>query len=340
MEKSTLSPDRVCVYLVCLILSILGVHLAAPVLVPLLVALCLTLVLMRPINGLVSLKIPRVLAVIAVSGGILLALLITLGTIMAALPELRQLSSYLPLLLADRLQGVPALLQRAGMTLTVESLWAIFDPAQLFTLATRAVGRISGMLTGIVMVFMLVVFMLLDAPALSVKCRRLLRCPSPQWTALQQGLDSVTRYLALKTLVSLFIGLAVWGALLLLNVKFAFIWGVLALVLNFIPLVGSIIAAIPPLLLAFLFNGPATGLWLLAALLLINLVFSFLWEPVLMGRRLDLSLCTVFLSLLVWQSLLGLTGALLAVPMTLAVKLALELTPGGRGVALLMNGKD
>lgn len=59
-----------------------------------------------------------------------------------------------------------------------------------------------------------------------------------------------------------------------------------------------------------------------------------------MGRRLDLSLCTVFLSLLVWQNLLGLTGALLAVPLTLAVKLALELTPGGRGVALLMSGKD
>ncbi len=58
-----------------------------------------------------------------------------------------------------------------------------------------------------------------------------------------------------------------------------------------------------------------------------------------MGRRLDLSLCTVFLSLLVWQSLLGLTGALLAVPLTLAVKLALELTPRWRGVVLLMSGK-
>lgn len=105
MEKSTLSPDRACVYLACLILFILGVHLAAPVLVPLLVALCLTLVLMRPINGLVSLTIPCALAVIAVSGGILLALLITLGTIMAALPELRQLSSYLPLLLAFLFNG-------------------------------------------------------------------------------------------------------------------------------------------------------------------------------------------------------------------------------------------
>ncbi|MGL9773027.1 MAG: AI-2E family transporter [Sodalis sp. (in: enterobacteria)] len=117
-------------------------------------------------------------------------------------------------------------------------------------------------------------------------------------------------------------------------------WGVLAFVLNFIPLVGSLVAAIPPLLMAFLFNGLATGLWLLAALLLINLVFSFLWEPVLMSRCLDPSLCTVFLALLVWQSLLGLTGALLAVPLTLAVKLALELTPCGRKLALLISAKS
>lgn len=59
-----------------------------------------------------------------------------------------------------------------------------------------------------------------------------------------------------------------------------------------------------------------------------------------MGRRLDLSLCTVFLSLLIWQSLLGLTGALLAVPLTLAVKLALELTPRWRGLALLMSARS
>ncbi|MBT9432946.1 AI-2E family transporter [Candidatus Sodalis endolongispinus] len=215
---------------------------------------------MRPINRLARLKVPRGLAIIAVSVSILLALLVTLGIIMAALPELRQMSAYIPLLLTDRLQAVPAFLQSAGMTLTVESLWAMIDPAQLLTIATRAVGRISGMLTAIAMVFMLVVFMLLDAPTLAVKCRRLLQDPSPQWSALQQGLDSVTSYLALKTVISLFIGLEVWGALLLLKVKFAFIWGVLAFVLNFIPLVGSLVAAIPPLLLAFLFNGPATGL--------------------------------------------------------------------------------
>ncbi|MGL9773026.1 MAG: AI-2E family transporter [Sodalis sp. (in: enterobacteria)] len=211
MEKSALSPYHAFTHLACATLLTLGIYLASPVLIPLLVALCLALVLMRPINRLARLRVPRRLAVIAVTGSILLALLVTLGIIMAALPELRQMSAYIPLLLTDKLQAVPAFVQSAGMTLTVESLWATIDPAQLVTIATRTVGRITGMLTAIAMVFMLVVFMLLEAPALSVKCRILLQEPSPQWTALQQSLDCVTRYLALKTVISLFIGLAVLG---------------------------------------------------------------------------------------------------------------------------------
>ena len=325
--------------LACLTIVIAGVHLAAAVLVPILLALCLAVVLEKMIGLLSRLGVPRPAAIVLVSGGVLLALLMALLAVAAALPELGKMNGNIQLLLTDRLRTAEPLLTRAGLSLSVESAISFIDPGHVFGMATRALSRISGILFGIVMVFLMVAFMLLEVPTLKAKCRRLFPAASPQWSALQQGLGSVTRYLALKTLISLLIGLAVWGVLLMLNVKFAFIWGMLALALNFIPVVGSIAAAVPPLLQAFLLNGVAAGSWLLMALLLINLVFSFMLEPVLMGRRLDLSTCTVILSLLVWQSLLGMTGVLLAVPLTLAVKLTLAQIPSGKKLALLMGGK-
>lgn len=75
--------------------------------------------------------------------------------------------------------------------------------------------------------------------------------------AIQRAIDSVSHYLVLKTLISLFTGLVVWGMLVMLDVRFAFIWGMLAFGLNYIPNIGSVLAAIPPILQVLVFAGRA-----------------------------------------------------------------------------------
>jgi len=206
-------------------------------------------------------------------------------------------------------------------------------------MATRALGRISDLLSAVLVVFLMVVFMLIEVPALTAKSHRILRHSPTGLAAIRHGMHSVTRYLMLKTLISLLIGLTVWAALLILGIKFAFIWGVLAFLLNFIPVVGSVIAAIPPLVQAFLFNGIGASALVLLAFVLINLILGCLLDPYLIGRKLDLSTSTVVVSLLVWGGLLGITGVLLAVPLTLSLKLTLEHISGGERLAILLGSK-
>ncbi|MBJ7221530.1 MULTISPECIES: AI-2E family transporter [unclassified Brenneria] len=325
--------------LACLVIVMIGIRLAAPIIVLLLLALFLAIVLEPLIVMMSRLGLPRLAAIALLSVSLLIALLLSLVKIMGALPELTQMIAQMRGLLAAHLITVLEPLTRAGLSLTPDEVMALIDPSQLLRMATRTVGRISGILSAVLVVFLMVIFMLIEAPALAAKSHRLLRHSSAGIDAIRQGIGYVTHYLVLKTLISLLSGLAVWAALFLLNVKFSFIWGVLAFLLNFIPVVGSVVAAVPPLIQAFLFNGFATGALVLLAFLLINLIVGCLLDPYLIGRKLNLSTSTVIISLLVWEGLLGMTGVLLAVPLTMSVKLTLEQIRGGRKLAFLLAAK-
>ncbi|SYU92503.1 transporter [Klebsiella pneumoniae] len=137
--------------------------------------------------------------------------------------------------------------------------------------------------------------------------------------AIQRALDSVSHYLVLKTAISLVTGLVVWGMLVLLDVRFAFMWGLLAFALNYIPNIGSVLAAIPPILQVLVFGGLYEALVVLA------------------GYLVGLSTLVVFLSLIFWGWLLGPVGMLLSVPLTIIVKIALEQTVAGQSIAFLLS---
>ena len=155
--------------------------------------------------------------------------------------------------------------------------------------------------------------------------------------AIQRAIDSVSHYLVLKTAISIITGLVAWAMLAALDVRFAFVWGLLAFALNYIPNIGSVLAAIPPIAQVLVFNGFYEALLVLAGYLLINLVFGNILEPRIMGRGLGLSTLVVFLSLIFWGWLLGPVGMLLSVPLTIIVKIALEQTAGGQSIAVLLS---
>jgi AI-2 transport protein TqsA len=139
-------------------------------------------------------------------------------------------------------------------------------------------------MTSIFLLFLTVVFMLFEVPQLPAKLQQIMIRPVEGMGAIQRALDSVSRYLVLKTAISLVTGLVVWGMLVALDVRFAFVWGLLAFALNYIPNIGSVLAAIPPILQVLVFSGLYDALILLAAYLVINLVFGNILEPRMMGR--------------------------------------------------------
>ena len=136
-------------------------------------------------------------------------------------------------------------------------------------------------------------------------------------------------------LTSLVTGLLVTLVLWIIEVDFPVLWGLLAFLLNFVPNIGSIIAAVPAVLLALIQLGPGAATAATVAYLAINIIMGNVVEPRFMGRGLGLSTLVVFLSLVVWGSLLGPVGMFLSVPLTMTAKLALEANPATAWIAVV-----
>jgi len=114
----------------------------------------------------------------------------------------------------------------------------------------------------------------------------------------------------------------------------------LAFLLNFVPSLGSSIAAIPPVLLAFIQLGIWKAVLVAAGYMVINLVLDYGIETRLMGRKLGLSTLVVFLSLIFWGSLLGPVGAILCIPLSMTLKFAFESSEGTKWIAVLLGPED
>jgi len=149
--------------------------------------------------------------------------------------------------------------------------------------------------------------------------------------------DKIKHYILLKASTSAATGLSIVILLQVFGIHYAVLWGLLAFVLNFIPNIGSIIAAVPAVLMAIVQYSPTTALWIMLGYLIVNLLIGSIIEPRVLGRGLGLSTLVVFLSLIFWGWLLGPIGMLLSVPLTIMIKIALQTQPDTKWIATLLD---
>jgi len=147
----------------------------------------------------------------------------------------------------------------------------------------------------------------------------------------------VNKYLAIKTTISLVTGVLIAGWTWFLGLDFFLLWGLIALLMNFIPNVGSILAAIPAVLLAVVQLGVPDALLVASGYLVVNVLMGNLVEPRFMGKGLGLSPLVVFLSLILWGWMFGAVGMFLSIPLTMIVKLALEHAPSTRWLGVMLG---
>lgn len=175
-----------------------------------------------------------------------------------------------------------------------------------------------------VMVLIITAFMLIEQRDYTLKVGNAFESPERVNNVIGTITSQVSRYLILHTLISLSTGICVWIALKIIGIDFAATWGVLAFVLNYIPTIGSILASIPPLVIALVQYAPGSYLPFveaLAAILAIQMTIGNVIGPRLVGDQLNLSPVAVLVSLLFWGWLWGPAGALLATPITAAIKI-------------------
>lgn len=333
----TLNGLKIVIMLGMLVIILTGIRFAADIIVPFVLAVFIAVVLNPVVQLLVRCRVPRVLAISLLIAVIVLITALLLASLGTSLNELTRTLPQYRSSLAVPLYNLQPWMQRLGIGISPDELIKYIDPNAAMTLLSRLLTQLSNAMSSIFLLLLTVVFMLLEVPQLPGKVEQLMNRPVEGMAAIQRALDSVSHYLVLKTAISVVTGLVVWGMLELLGVRFAFIWGLLAFALNYIPNIGSVLAAIPPILQVLVFNGFYDALIVLAGYLAINLVFGNILEPRIMGRGLGLSTLVVFLSLIFWGWLLGPVGMLLSVPLTIIVKIALEQTEGGKSIAILLS---
>lgn len=228
----------------------------------------------------------------------------------------------------------------ADPALAAQTWWLnLFDLNAVFGLANRTLRGVAATVSNILIVVLITAFILLEAVTFRRKIRLAFGRGDPE-RRVQRILDDLRHYLGIKTAVSAVTGLLIGIWLAILGIDFAMLWGLAAFLLNFIPNLGSIIAAIPTVLLATVQQGFGAALLVAIGYLAVNLVIGNLVEPQLMGRRLGLSTLVVFLSLVFWGWMWGPIGMLLSVPLTMMVKILLENTEDFQWAAVLLGNVD
>ena len=125
----------------------------------------------------------------------------------------------------------------------------------------------------------------------------------------------------------------------MMDVQYPFLWGFIAFLFNFIPTIGSVIAAVPAVLLALMLNGPLSAIAVMVGYVIINFGISNGLEPRIMGQQLGIRFVWIFVSLVFWGWILGPVGMLLSVPLTMTLKLALESDKRTRWIAILIGSE-
>ncbi|MDG2390904.1 MAG: AI-2E family transporter [Planctomycetaceae bacterium] len=199
---------------------------------------------------------------------------------------------------------------------------------------------LAGLFGDIFWVLLIMVFMLMEASTFPQKISRMSSNNPHRSAQAEQIRNAIWQYATLKTLISMMVGGGVVILLKLLKVDYAFLWGLIAFFFNFIPNVGSFIAAIPGVGMAVIQHDVTTGIYATIGYAFINLIFSNIVEPRVMGKGMGISALVVFLSLIFWGWVLGPVGMILSVPLTMIVKIVLDSSDQTRWFSVLLSGES
>ena len=152
---------------------------------------------------------------------------------------------------------------------------------------------------------------------------------------------AIMTYLKAKLISSLVLALPVGIILLCFGVRFALLWTVVTFLFNFIPYIGTVVSYTLPVLFAFLQFGLGTDLLAVAVLVLIvHIVSASVIEPMILGKAVGLSPLVILTALAVWGLIWGVPGMLLAVPLTVVLKIIFENIQATQGLAHLLSGQS
>ena len=340
LSETTFSRTSKVVSFAAVIIIVYGLQMAKALLVPFLVAVFLALITVRPMLWMQSKRIPAILAALTIVSTIMLILAMlaailgtSIGDFTAALPTYQERLDVIIKgafdFISDHVEGDDA----------VQSLSDMIDPGWAMGLAASILNALKDVLTNVFLIFFTMVFILLEASTAETKVTAAFGRSDESIARLGDFLTNLGNYMGIKTIVSLatgvLAGLLTWG----IGIDFPLLWAMLAFLLNYVPTIGSIIAAVPVVLLALVQLGPSEASATALGFAGINVVFGNFVEPRLMGYGVGISPLVIFVGLVFWGFIFGPVGMLLSVPLTMTLKMGLESDERTRWIAILLGSE-
>lgn len=337
-KSNTLGPaTKILLILACTVVVIFGMRLASSIIIPILLAFVLTVIFLPLQSFFISKHLRPWLALILT---LLILLLVMSVLVYLTIMSITQFINRIP----EYQQPLQEIINSAEQLLVhlpveVDSLLNLemIDASAIVNVAGSILGSVTNILSNWVLILVLVAFMLADFALLPQKLARSFP-DKEEVKGVMSLIDSIRRYMSITTLSGLLTGIVNTILLAALGVDFAILWGILSFVLNYIPNIGIIISIIPPTVLAILEFGWVRGLLVFAGFELINGVVENIIKPKVMSENLNISPLFVILSLLIWGFVLGPTGTILAIPLTIIVtKLLLERSEETTWLAVMIS---
>lgn len=329
------------VTLASIVIILTGIKLAQSIVVPFLLAIFIAFISTPMVIWFEkNLKFPKVVS-------FLISLVIVIGVLgiitNIIINSFDGFVNYLPLMkkrLASIADDFILWVNSYGLHINFENLPKEFDPTNIISGMGAILKSTSVIVSKSFLIFLMVTFMLFEASGLNHKLEIISRKNPQNINAVSEFTKNLNRYLVIKSLASLATGVIIATALTFMDVKYAFLWGVIACLLNFIPTIGSIVASIPAILISLVEYDLLSAFWVMVVFIVTNIAIGNFIEPRFLGKGLGLSALVVLLSLIFWGWILGIAGMFLAVPLTMSLKIALELNPDTKWVALALSNSN
>lgn len=324
----------------CFIIVVAGMRAAESLLVPFLLSLFIAVICTPPLVWLRKKGLPNGLAMLTVISGIVVGSILIGAIVGSSISAFREDLPEYQVRLSQLTEQLFAYLESLGLSIDIAQLRDSFNPSAALSLAGNTLAQLGNMMTNAFLILITVIFILAEEVGFTEKLKAMGNTDKTL-NAIDKFTNGVNQYVAIKTMMSLITGLLILVWLWILGVDYYVLWGMLAFLLNFVPTLGSIIAAVPAVLLAVVQLGVGDAALVGLGFLVVNFGVGNILEPRIMGKGLNLSTLVVFLSLVFWGWVLGPIGMLLSIPLTMTVKIAAESFDDTRWVGVILGaGKD
>tara|TARA_B100000945_G_scaffold125457_1_gene99774 strand:- start:1533 stop:2588 length:1056 start_codon:yes stop_codon:yes gene_type:complete len=332
--------QTILVSLACIVIIIAGMRAAESIIIPFLLSIFIATISNPLVLFLQKKHLPKSFSVFFV---FLIMVGFGFGITTLLSNSLNEFSSNFPkyqVLLKIYAENFFSFLEQNGIAVSGKIILEQLDPSAVMSLTSGILSRLGNVLTKTLLIILMVVFMLMESKIFKQKLKIIFGGTEEKKDQLKSFSNTVKRYMLIKTAISLTTGALATLWLIILDINYPFLWGFLTFLLNYIPTIGSNIAAVPPMLMALIQFDLITLVFVTLGYLVINNLLGSFLEPRILGKGLGLSTLVVFLSLLFWGWLFGPIGMILCIPITTIIKIAFANTENTRWVSTLLEASS